>query len=128
VLVASNEHWAQVIDGKAETYAWADDGFGVFGFRDGKAALIDMFTVLVPSQAATNIRDFELFVGNASPTGPFESIGRFSTQNMRMMDNPYQAFRFAPVKAKYFKLQALRNHDNSTTSSLHEVQLFGQLQ
>jgi hypothetical protein len=128
LLIASNERWAQVIDGKADTYAWADDGFGVFGFRDGRTALIDTLTVLVPAQAATNMRDFELFVGNQSPTGPFESIGRFSTQNMRMMDNPYQAFRFAPVKAKYFKLQSLRNHDNSTAASVHEIQLFGELQ
>jgi hypothetical protein len=128
LLVASNERWNQVIDGKEDTYAWADDGFGVFGFRDGRAALLDTLTVLVPTQASTNIRDFELFVSNTAPTGPFESIGKFSTQNMRMMQDPYQAFRFTPVKAKYFKLQSLRSHDNSTTATLHEIQLFGELQ
>lgn len=128
LLIASNERWNQVIDGKEDTYAWADEGFGVFGFRDGRSALIDTLTVLVPTQSGTNIKDFELLIGNTAPTGPFESIGKFSTQNMRMMQNPYQEFRFAPVKAKFLKLQSLRNHDNSTVSSLYEIQLFGELQ
>ena len=128
LLIASNERWNMLIDGKEDTYAWTDEGFGVFGFRDGRPALIDTFTVLVPTQMGTNMKDFELFAGNAVPTGPFESLGKFSTQNMRMMQNPYQEFRFAPVKAKYFKLQSLRNHDNSTAASVHEVQLFGELQ
>jgi TIR domain len=128
LLIASNERWGTLIDGKEDTYAWTDEGFGVFGFRDGRPALIDTFTLLVPNQMGTNLKDFELFAGNAAPTGPFESIGKFSTQNMRMMQNPYQEFRFAPVKAKYFKLQSLRSHDNSTAATVHEIQLFGVVQ
>lgn len=128
VLAASSERWKEVIDGKEDTYAWADDGFGVFGFRDGRTALIDTLTVLVPKQSSNNMRDFELFVGDGAPTGPFQSIGKFSTQNMRMMQDPYQAFSFAPVKAKYVKLQSLRAHDNSTTCQLYEIQLLGRLQ
>lgn len=130
VLAASTERWRDLIDGKEETYAWGDNkGFGVYGFRDSKSALIDTFTLLVPSQSGYNIKDFELFVGNAEPTGPFESIGRFSTQNLRLMPNPFQEFKFAPVKAKYFKLQSLRNHDGAESPTmLHEIQLFGELQ
>ena len=128
LLVASSDKWKLLIDGKEDTYVWTDTGFGVFGFRDGKAALIDTFTVFVPTQSGSNMKDFELFAGNVSPTGPFESIGRFSTQNMRMMQAPYQAFRFPPVKAKYFKLQSLRSHDDSGASFAYEIQLFGELQ
>jgi len=128
LLVASTERWKLLIDGKEDTYAWTDTGFGVFGFRDGRAALIDTFTVFVPAQSGSNMKDFELFAGNAAATGSFESIGRFSTQNMRMMQAPYQEFRFPPVKAKYFKLQSLRSHDDSNTSLAYEVQLFGKLQ
>ena len=128
LLVASNDRWKLLIDGKEDTYVWTDIGFGVFGFRDGRAALIDTFAVFVPAQSGSNMKDFELFAGNAGPTGPFESIGRFSTQNMRMMQAPYQAFRLAPVKAKYFKLQSLRSHDDSAASYAYEIQLFGELQ
>ena len=128
LLAASSDKWKLLIDGKEDIYVWTDTGFGVFGFRDGRAALIDTFTVFVPTQSGSNMKDFELFAGNVSPTGPFESIGRFSTQNMRMMQAPYQAFRFPPVKAKYFKLQSLRSHDDSGASFAYEIQLFGELQ
>jgi TIR domain len=129
LLVASSDKWKMLVDGKEDTYVWVDNGFGVFGFRDGKPALVDTFTVLVPNQNGGNLKEFELFTGNASPTGPFESIGRFSTQNMRIMQNPYQEFRFPPVKAKYFKVQSLRSHDDSSGAvSAYEIQLFGELQ
>jgi hypothetical protein len=129
LLVASKDDWKLLVDGKEETSLYVDNGFGVFGFRDGKPALVDTFAIYVPDQSDANIKDFELFVGNASPTGPFESIGRFSTQNMRIMQNPYQEFRFPPVKAKYFKLQSLRSHtDSSGAVRAYEIQLFGQLQ
>ncbi len=128
VLAASTEKWKLLIDGNEEEYVWTDTGFGVFGFRDGRSALIDTFTLLIPKQADVNIKDFELFAGNGSPTGPFESVGRFSTLNMRMMQNPYQEFRFAPVKARYFKFQPLRSHGDAQTTYAHEIQLFGQLQ
>ena len=34
-----------------------------------------------------NVREFELFAGNDAPTGPFTSIGRFTTQNLRALRN-----------------------------------------
>jgi hypothetical protein len=128
VLVASSDQWKVLINGNQEDYVWTDTGFGVFAFRDGRTALIDTFTLLIPKQADVNVKDFELFVGNASPTGPFESIGRFSTQNMRMMQNPYQEFRFPAVKAKYLKFQTLRSHSDAATMYAHEIQVFGELQ
>jgi hypothetical protein len=128
VVAASSEQWKVLINGNEEDYVWTDTGFGVFGFRDGRTARIDSFALLIPKQADVNIKEFELFVGNGSATGPFESIGRFSTQNMRMMQNPYQEFRFTPVKAKYFKFQPLRSHGDSTSTYAHEIQLFGELQ
>lgn len=128
LLVASSDDWSKLIDGKENTYGWTESGFGVFGFRDGRSAQIDTFTVFVPQQGDYNMKDFELFVGNVSPTGPFESVGKFATQNMRMMQNPYQEFKFAPVKAKYFKLQSVRTHTDHTAALVYEIQLFGELQ
>lgn len=129
LLAASTERWRLLVDGKEETYNWTDSGFAVFGFRDGRDALIHTFTVLIASQGEHNLKDFELLVGNTSPTGPFESIGRFTTQNMRMMQDPYQAFEFTPVKAKYFKVQALSSFSGKGGVNLaHEFQLFGTLQ
>lgn len=129
LLTASTEAWNQLIDGKEDVSIWVDAGFGVFGFRDGKTALVDTFAVLIPSQADANVKEFELLVSNTSASGPFESIGRFNTQNMRVMQNPYQEFTFAPVKARYFKFQSLRSHGGSSGAVIaYEIQLFGELQ
>lgn len=128
LLAAATDKWHLLVDGKDETYAWTDNGFGVFGFRDGRPALIDTFTILIPAQDNGNLKEFELLVGNSSPTGPFESLGRFNTQNLRMIQNPYQEFHFTPVTATYFKLQSLRSHGGAEAAFAYEIQLFGELQ
>jgi len=126
IITASNERWNSVIDGKEDTYAWVDTGEAVFGFKGGRAATFDTFAILVPGASENNLKDFELLVAN-DPGGPFESLGVFATQNMRIMKNPYQSFRFTPVKAKYLKVRAMKSHGGSDVSTGHEFQLFGTL-
>ena len=128
MLVASTEGWALLVDGKEDTSTWVDTGMAVFGFKDGRAATFDTFTMLIPAAAGTNVRDFELSAGNEGPTGRFEPIGKFSTQNVRMIKQPFQEFRFQPVTAKYFKIHTLKNHDGSDGAiRAFEMQLFGKL-
>jgi len=127
MLAASSEGWAYVVDGKEDTGTWVDTGMAVFGFKDGRAATFDTFTMLIPDSAGTNVRDFELSSGNEGPTGRFEPIGKFSTQNVRMIKQPFQEFRFSPVTAKYFKIRTLKNHDGSEAVRAFEMQLLGKL-
>ena len=126
IVTASHERWNMVVDGKEETYAWVDAGEAVFAFKNGRAATFDTFAILIPGASDNNLRDFELLVAN-DPGGPFESLGVFTTQNMRIMKNPYQEFRFNPVKAKYLKVRALKSHSGSNVSAGHEFRLFGKL-
>ena len=91
LLAAPNDEWMKLNDGAADratTYA----GAGVWGFKDGKPATFDMFEVLIPGSDQYNLKDFELLVGDEGPTGTFRSIGKFSTQNLKMMQSPYQRF------------------------------------
>ncbi len=127
IVTASNERWNLTIDGKEDTYAWVDSGEAVFGFKDGRAASFDNFAVLVPSANDNNLRDFELLIAN-EPGGPFQSIGIFATQNVRIMKNPYQEFRFAPVTAKYLKVRALKSHSGGDVAIAHEFRLYGSLE
>jgi|LNFM01.1.fsa_nt_gb hypothetical protein len=127
MLIASAESWSRIVDGNEDSYGWTDQGYAVFGFGDGRTARFDTFTVLVRAQDNANLRDFELFAGNDGPDGPFQSLGRFKTRNLRLMQNPYQSFSFAPTEAKYFKFQSLRSHTDNTAAFVHEVQLFGEL-
>jgi hypothetical protein len=73
----------------------------VFGFRGDKAARFWKFVVLVPNTYWDNLKEFELLVGSDSLIGSFQSLGKFSTQNIRRMRTPYQEFQFQDVTGKY---------------------------
>lgn len=107
----------------------------MFGFKDDRSATFDTFTVFIPGTDGDNIKDFELLAGNESPTGRFESIGKFSTQNKQVMQRrdgrlqAHQEFHFAPVKAKYFKIRLLHCWGDYPYSKIYvwEFRLFGKL-
>jgi hypothetical protein len=126
MVVAASERWLSTVDGKEDTYAWTDTGEAVFAFKGGRPATFDAFAVLIPSTADGNLRQFELLAGNDGPTGHFDSIGVFTTQNLRMMKNPFQEFRFPAVKAKYFKIRSLKPHGSESSAVFaYEFRLLG---
>jgi hypothetical protein len=128
LVTAAHERWSALIDGDEKTYAYVDKGEGVFAFKDGRRATFDTFAVLVPDTSDTNLRDFELLVAD-DLAGPFQSIGTFATQNLRVMKNPFQEFRFPPTTAKYLKLRSLKNHVGSNGAvAAYEFQLYGTLE
>ncbi|MGE3773185.1 MAG: TIR domain-containing protein [Gammaproteobacteria bacterium] len=128
LVVASSASWNKLIDGNTDTYGWADSGAGVFAFRDERAATIDGVAVFIGMSDDNNVREFELFAGNDAPTGPFTSIGRFTTQNLRVMRDPWQSFAFTPVTARYVKLTALSNHAGGNAVYINELRLYGRLE
>jgi len=125
LLAAPNDAWAKLNNGVAER-AVPYAGEGVWGFKDGKAATFDRFEMLIPGTDHYNVKDFELFVGDESPTGSFRSIGSFTTQNIKFMQAPYQAFTFPPVTAKYFKV-ALKTDWGGGYIAADDFRLFGAL-
>ena len=74
-----------------------------------------------------NLKEFELLAGNDSATGKFESIGKFQTQNVRFFKDPYQGFKFPPVKARDFKVKVISSHGFSSVA-VYEFQLLGVLE
>jgi hypothetical protein len=129
VVTASHERWVSTIDGNDDTYAWTDTGYAVFGFKDGRAATFDTFSVLIPSTNDNNLGEFELLAGDDGPNGSFTSVGTFKTQNIRIMKQPYQEFRFAPVTARYLKLRSLKASNGASGSMFaYEFRLMGVLQ
>jgi hypothetical protein len=77
----------------------ADDSV-VYAFKNERLATFDTFAVLIPGRGE-NVKEFELLAGNDSPTGDFDSIGKFTTVNAKVIKSPYQEFKFPPVTAKY---------------------------
>lgn len=130
VIVASSDEWVGTIDGKEGTNyinGVTSQPEAVYAFKDEKPATMDMFTMLIPGTSDYNVKQFELFAGNDSPTGAFESIGKFQTQNVKLFKTPYQEFKFSPVKAKYLKIKLLSTYGPSS-ANVPEVQLFGRME
>ena len=74
-----------------------------------------------------NLKEFELLAGSDSPTGKFESIGKFHTENVRFFKDPYQPFKFPPVEARYLKVRVISSHGFSSVGA-YEFQLLGALE
>jgi TIR domain len=131
VIVATNDRWPYAIDGDEKNWQYIDIGvtgsWAVYGFKDDKAASFDAFKVLILGTESWNLKEFELLAGNDSPTGKFESIGKFQTQNIRFFKDPYHEFRFPPVKARYLKVKVISSHGFSSVG-VYEFQLLGTLE
>jgi hypothetical protein len=129
VLAASSDAWAETINGN-ENFKTLNVGVGqsaVFAFKDERPATFDTFTMLIPGASDLNVKDFELLQGSESPTGPFQSIGRFQAHNEKLFKTPYQEFSFSPVTAKYLKVKILSIY-NWAMPRIFQFQLFGVLQ
>jgi hypothetical protein len=124
IVAASSDMWASAIDGYEDPRGVVS-GEAVFAFRDERAALFDTFTVLVSAAGGFFLRDFELFAGNGSPTGPFESLGTYRTRDIKLFKTPYQEFTFSAVRAKYLKVRAIANHAGTAHIAVTEFQLWG---
>jgi len=125
LLLVPSDHWLETIDGKENSF-WIG-GEAVYAFKDERPATFDTFTVLIPGTQNYNLKEFELLAGNESPTGRFEPIGKFQTQNIKFVKRPYQEFKFPPVRARYLKVKILSSHGGTPEALAYEVQLFGTL-
>ena len=129
LLVAPNEYWKKIAEDSGGDTSVDLDQEGVWGFKDGQSALLESFSILIPKTKTHNVGEVELFYGNDDPYGKFESIGKFNTRNVLMVETPYQEFKFAPVRAKYFKVRVLSNHqDGRGLTVVHGFRLFGRLE
>jgi hypothetical protein len=95
----------------------------VFAFKDERPATFNMFTMLIFRSSPMNVKEFELLQGNESPTGFFQSIGTFKTQNVKLFKTPYQEFTFSPVTAKYLKVKILSGWEGITDVWVYQFQL-----
>src|SRR4029450_1571934 len=131
VIVATNDRWRYTIDGDEKNWQYIDVGvlgsWAVYGFKDDRPAIFDTFKVLILETESWNLKEFELLAGNDSPTGKFESIGKFQTQNIRFFKNPYQEFKFPAAKARYLKVKVISSHGFSSVA-VYEFQLLGVLE
>jgi hypothetical protein len=130
LVAAASDDWVATIDGKEGREAIhyrRGRAEAVYAFKDERPATFGTFTMLIPGTDSRNVKEFELLVGNDSPIGAFESIGKFQTQNVKLFKTPYQEFQFPVVTARYLKVKILSDFGGGWTY-VYEFQLFGSLE
>jgi hypothetical protein len=129
LMAAPSDSWQHPIDDDTKNwqYIQSGGGDGVYAFKNEQAATFDVFMMLIDETTDLNIKEFELFVGNDSPLGTFQSIGKYQTQNIRLYPSPWQEFKFAPVRARYFKVHVISAWGRSWSNNpkVVEWQLLG---
>jgi hypothetical protein len=125
----SNDLMEKLMDGVERGTTFHNGAELIVAFKDNRPAAFDKLSMLVVETSGFNTNEFELFAGNDSPVGKFESLGKFKTQNMLLTQNRYQEFTFPKVTAKYFKYKILNAHGGGTyLPNGMEIQLWGELQ
>jgi hypothetical protein len=125
-IFVPGENWKRLIDENlGYIYGFSAGQEGVFGFRDGRAATFDLFSVYVPSTDSRNIKEIEVFAGDAGPTGAFRSLGVVTVVNGRVREG-WQEFRIPQTTAKFFKVKLISNYGGNDIY-LYEIAVHGDL-
>jgi hypothetical protein len=121
---APHENWMEPIDG-SEAWEYLTGDEAVYAFKGEQPATFDAFAMLITETRDWNIKRFELLAGSASPVGPFQSLGTFETQNVRLFPSAWQQFTFPPARARYLKVKVLGVHRPTGTTQVEQWQLLG---
>ncbi|HEX3486938.1 MAG TPA: hypothetical protein VHT51_17930 [Micropepsaceae bacterium] len=127
LVAASGDNWKFTIDGD-ETYhcCYYPKQYGVYAFKDGKAASFDMFGSFIDAARPDNVHELELAVGNDSPLGEFKPIAKCEFQNVKLFETPYQECKIPAIRAKYIKVTILSTFGSTGDSAyLNEFRLMG---
>jgi hypothetical protein len=120
-----NEEYAEVISGPSDDYQQVlkgefklnTSGVGqtVIGFKDEATGAFDTIRIYLPGALGEYIKSIEILAGD-SPTGPFKSVLQTGeTQNAKIFKTKgWQELKFAPVTAKYFKINCTTHEYSST--------------
>lgn len=121
---APHENWIQPIDG-SEGWDYITGAEAVYAFQDNRPATFEVFRMLITETRDWNIKSFELLAASDTPNGPFQSLGTFETQNVRLFPSAWQDFTFTPVKARYLKVRVRSLYSASGSTQVEQWQLLG---
>ena len=129
LIAASNMNFQYLIDGKSGEAGQAAEvqpgQEGIFGFHDGKTAVMTKISLPVFEASPYNCKTIEFYASETTPTGPYTKVGAFEATNMVFAGNPYQEYTFEkPVKAKYFKVKVIDTYGN-WACHFYELQAYG---
>ena len=128
LIAAPNAAWQKAISGKPEdTVAFSCAALpaeAIFAFQDSKPATFSKFQILIP-RSGQWVKDFELLAADDSANGTYRSLGKFTTQNSRLIQTPYQEFPFPATTARFLKLRILSGFPGDCADLLTQIRLVG---
>jgi hypothetical protein len=103
LIKAPKAEWEKLLTGKVRQASTEESEQAVFGFKNDKAASFDTLRLFIKETNQYNIKKLEIFTSRDSLKGPYQSVGTFEFENIRMIKTGgWQEVTFAPVTAKYF--------------------------
>ena len=117
------EHWKTLFTGNRTAAMVGTNDFAVLAVRGDKAVTFDTIAIFVDGiYAAFGVKELAIYSSSTSPEGPFVKAAQITVPNHPIMQKPFQEFHFAPVRARFVKLQVLSSHRELTY--LGSVQLY----
>jgi hypothetical protein len=121
--VLFEEHWKTLFNGNRTAAMVGTNDFAVLALRGDKAVTFDTLAIFVDGiYASVGVKELAIYTSSTSSEGPFVKAAQITVPNHPIMQKPFQEFHFAPVQARFVKLQMLSFH--ASTPYVGTIQLY----
>jgi hypothetical protein len=121
------EHWKTLFNGNRTVAMVFANDFAVLALRGDKLVTFDTLAILVDGiYASVGVKELAVYTSSMSPEGPFVKAAQITVPDHPIMGKPFQEFHFAPVQARFVKLQMLSFHAGGSTPYVGSIQLYAQ--
>lgn len=101
------------------------NGFAVLALRSDKPLMFNTLAIFVEDAwAPSGVKELALYISVTSPEGPFVKAAQITVPNHYIPHKPFQEFHFAPVQARFVKLQVLSSHASGPSAWVGSIQLY----
>jgi len=121
--VLFEEHWKTLFNGNRTAAMVGTNDFAVLALRGDKVVTFDTLAIFVDGiYASVGVKELAIYTSSTSSEGPFIKAAQITVPNHPIMQKPFQEFHFAPVQARFVKLQMLSFH--GSTPYVGTIQLY----
>ena len=124
LLTANQAGWKPLFGGPPTSAVLSLNGFAVLALRGDKAVTFDTLAIHVEATDIFNVKELAIHVSSTSPEGPFVKAAQITVPNYRNMQKPFHELHFAPVQARFVKLQVLSTQGDIPVARVGSIQLY----
>jgi len=124
LLAANQEGWKSLFSGIPTSAVLSLNGFAVLALRGDKAVTFDTLAIYVAATDIFNPKELAIHVSSTSPEGPFVKAAQVTVPNHRNMQKPFHELHFAPVQARFVKLQVVSTQGDLPLAKVGSIQLY----